>query len=178
MIYEACVDFYKKMAAKFGFWEIGERGGLEEVKKYPFGKVNFKTFFKNQKTQILPTFLSTFNTWIDSELDIFISVDAGPVLFRYARTQWVLAPKIQLFLKLFTKIYHHPVTRCNTNFAAIFSFSERTFRSSYFYKNTIYLLPTFYFSSSSFFYSFFNTLKYNTLYHYNHLSIVSIHIYV
>ena len=51
-----------KMAAKFGFSVIGERDFQRDPKKYTFGKTNFKTFFKNRKTQILPPFLSTSNT--------------------------------------------------------------------------------------------------------------------
>ena len=68
LVSEACLDIQQKMAAKFGFSMIGERVFLEEVKKYTFGKSIFKTFYKNQKTQILPPFLSTFNTWIDHVL--------------------------------------------------------------------------------------------------------------
>ena len=71
----------QKMAAKYRFWEIGERVFLEEVKKYTFGKSIFKTFYKNRKSEILPPFLSTFNTWMDSELDVFISADEGPIFF-------------------------------------------------------------------------------------------------
>ena len=63
---EACFDFYKKMAAKYRFWEIGIRDFLRDPKKYTFGKSNFKTFYKNQISQILPPFLSTSNTWMSS----------------------------------------------------------------------------------------------------------------
>ena len=69
------------MAAKFGFSLIGKRDFLRDPKKYTFGKSIFKTFCKNQKTQILPPFLSTFNTWIDSDMDVFVSVDGGPKKF-------------------------------------------------------------------------------------------------
>ena len=51
-----------KMAAKFVFSGIGDRDILRDPKKYTFGKTNFKTFFKNQKSQILPPFLSTLDT--------------------------------------------------------------------------------------------------------------------
>jgi hypothetical protein len=62
VVYEACLDIQQKMAAKFGFSRIGERVFLEEVKKYTFGKSNFKTFYKNRNSEILPPFLSTLNT--------------------------------------------------------------------------------------------------------------------
>ena len=52
----------KKMAAKFRFSVIGERDFLRDPKKYTFGKSNFKTFFQNRISQILPPFLSTSNT--------------------------------------------------------------------------------------------------------------------
>ena len=55
-------DIQQKMAAKFGFSVIGKRDFLRDPKKYTFGKTNFKTFFKNRKSEILPPFLSTFNT--------------------------------------------------------------------------------------------------------------------
>ena len=71
----------QKMAAKYRFWEIGERVFLEEVKKYTFGKSIFKTFSKNQKTQILPPFLSTLHSWIVSDVDVFVSVNGAPKNF-------------------------------------------------------------------------------------------------
>ena len=64
LVSEACIRFYKKMAAKFGFSGIGIRDILEGSKKYTFGKSNFKTFFKNRNSEILPPFLSTSNTWM------------------------------------------------------------------------------------------------------------------
>ena len=67
------------MAAKFGFSMIGKRDFLRDPKKYTFGKTNFKTFFKSRKSEILPPFLSTSNSWIDSDLDVFISADGGHV---------------------------------------------------------------------------------------------------
>ena len=96
-----CTESYKntfsgdpKMAAIFGFSRIGERVFLEEVKKYTFGKSIFKTFFKNQNSEILPPFLSTLHSWIDSDMDVFVSVNGGPKKFFYARTLRVLAPCI------------------------------------------------------------------------------------
>ena len=81
-----CIEPYKntlsgdpKMAAIFGFSRIGIRDILEDPKKYTFGKSIFKTFFKNRNSEILPPFLSTLNSWIDSELDVFISADGGHV---------------------------------------------------------------------------------------------------
>ena len=68
------------MAAKFGFWEIGERDFLRDPKKYTFGKSIFKTFYKNRNSEILPPFLSTWYSWIDPELDVFVSADGGPNL--------------------------------------------------------------------------------------------------
>jgi len=59
------LDIQQKMAAKFGFSLIGEWDFLRDPKKYTFGKSIFKTFCKNQKTQILPPFLSTSNTWMN-----------------------------------------------------------------------------------------------------------------
>ena len=88
------LDFYKKMAAKFGFWEIRERDILKGSKKYTFGKVNFKTFFKTRIFEILPPFLSTLHTWMDPGMDVFVSADGGPKKFFYARTLRVLAPCI------------------------------------------------------------------------------------
>ena len=95
----SCTEPYKntfsgdpKVAAKFGFSGIGIRDFLRDPKKYTFGKTNFKTLFKNQKTQILPPFLSTLHSWIDSDMDVFVSVNGGPKNFFYARTLRVLAP--------------------------------------------------------------------------------------
>jgi hypothetical protein len=62
LVSEACFDFYKKMAAIFGFSRIGIRDILEDPKKYTFGKSIFKTFFKNRNSEILPPFLSTLDT--------------------------------------------------------------------------------------------------------------------
>ena len=68
------IDFWglfgllQKMAAKFGFWEIGEREFQRDPKKYTFGKSIFKTFFQNRISQILPPFLSTLHTWMDPGL--------------------------------------------------------------------------------------------------------------
>ena len=56
------------MAAKLRFSVIGERDFLRDPKKYTFGKTNFKTFFKNRISQILPPFLSTSNSWMDTGL--------------------------------------------------------------------------------------------------------------
>ena len=53
---------------------------LREAKKYTFGKVNFKTFYKTRIFEILPPFLSTLNTWMDSDMDVFVSADGGPNL--------------------------------------------------------------------------------------------------
>ena len=82
----SCTEPYKntfsgdpKMAAIFGFSMIGERVFLEDPKKYTFGKTIFKTFFKNRNSEILPPFLSTWHSWIDSDLDVFISADGGHV---------------------------------------------------------------------------------------------------
>ena len=96
LVSEACLDFYKKMAAKTGFWEIGERDFLRDPKKYTFGKLNFKTFYKTRIFEILPPFLSTFNTWMDPDIEIFLSADGGPKKFFYARTLRVLAPLLQI----------------------------------------------------------------------------------
>jgi hypothetical protein len=63
---ESCFGILQKMAAKYGFWEIRDKVFLEEVKKYTFGKSNFKTFCKNRKSEILPPFLSTLDTWMRS----------------------------------------------------------------------------------------------------------------
>ena len=69
------------MAAIFRISRIGIRGFLREAKKYTFGKSNFKTFFKNRKTQILPPFLSTLHSWIVSDMDVFVSVNGAPKNF-------------------------------------------------------------------------------------------------
>ena len=55
-------QLFTKMAAIFGFSEIGERDFLREAKKYTFGKSIFKRFFKSRKSEILPPFLSTLDT--------------------------------------------------------------------------------------------------------------------
>ena len=60
------LDIQQKMAAKLRFWVIGKRDFLRDPKKYTFGKSIFKTFCKNQKTQILPPFLSTSDSWTSS----------------------------------------------------------------------------------------------------------------
>ena len=62
------------MAAKFGFSVIGERDFLRDPKKYTFGKSIFKTFYKNQNTQILPPFLSTWHSWMDTGIYKKISI--------------------------------------------------------------------------------------------------------
>ena len=64
MISEACLDFYKKWRQNLDFERSGTRVFLEDPKKYTFGKSNFKTFFKSRKSEILPPFLSTSNTWM------------------------------------------------------------------------------------------------------------------
>ena len=51
---------------------------MEDPKKYTFGKSIFKTFCKNQKSEILPPFLSTWHSWIDSDMNVFVSADGGP----------------------------------------------------------------------------------------------------
>ena len=94
----------QKMAAKFGFWEIGERVFLEDPKKYTFGKSIFKTFYKNRKSEILPPFLSTWHSWIDSDMNVFVSVDGGPNNF-FTLGPSVLAPKINLTTVLFVIEY-------------------------------------------------------------------------
>ena len=66
---------------------------LRDPKKYTFGKVNFKTFYKNRKSEILPPFLSTFNTWMIPELVIFVSVDGGHVCC-FTLGPSVLAPHV------------------------------------------------------------------------------------
>jgi hypothetical protein len=71
----------QKMAAKYRFWEIGEREFLRDPKKYTFGKSNFKTFLKSRIFQILPPFLSTFNTWIELILLKMVSANGGPKKF-------------------------------------------------------------------------------------------------
>ena len=185
------LDFER--SGKGVFWKRWKSTLLEKSISKPFSKLGFFKFCRH--------FCLHGIHELNPELDIFISVDGGHVDFRYARTLRVLAPKIKTFIDLFvevlskwfTKIYNEPVNQCNRIMAAIFGFSEirktgfmcdpKIVHFSYyfktFYKNTIYdLLPT---SFSLFFFLFlffFNTLKYNTLYHYNHLSIVSIHIYV
>ena len=88
------------MAAKLRFSVIGKRDFLEDPKKYTFGKSNFKTFLKTRIFEILPPFLSTLNTWMDPELDVFVSADGGPKNFFYARTLRVLAPRILLIKQL------------------------------------------------------------------------------
>ena len=71
----------QKMAAIFGFWMIGERDFPRDPKKYTFGKSIFKTFSKNRKSQILPPFLSTWHSWIYSDMDVFLSVNGGSKIF-------------------------------------------------------------------------------------------------
>jgi hypothetical protein len=56
------LEFYKKWRQNMDFERSGIRFFLEEVKKYTFGKSNFKTFCKNRKSEILPPFLSTLDT--------------------------------------------------------------------------------------------------------------------
>ena len=76
----------QKMAAKFGFSLIGKREFLRDPKKYTFGKTNFKTFYKTRIFEILPPFLSTLDTWMDTDIFVFLSVDGGSKKFFYART--------------------------------------------------------------------------------------------
>ena len=84
----------QKMAAKYRFWEIGERDFLRDPKKYTFGKSNFKTFLKSRIFEILPPFLSTFNTWMELILLKMVSANGGLKNFFYTRTLRVLAPRI------------------------------------------------------------------------------------
>jgi len=79
LVSEAYFGLLQKMAAKIGFSVIGQRDFLRDPKKYTFGKLNFKTFYKTRIFEILPPFLSTLHSWIDSELDVFISADGGHV---------------------------------------------------------------------------------------------------
>ena len=86
------LNIQQKMAAKFGFSMIGIRDFLRDPKKYTFGKSIFKTFCKNRKTEILPPFLSTLDSWMDMIWLKMVSANGGPKKFFYARTLRVLAP--------------------------------------------------------------------------------------
>ena len=83
LTFEAYLDFYIKMAAKYGFWEIGIRDFLRDPKKYTFGKSIFKTFCKNRNSEILPPFLSTLHSWMILVLLKMISVDGVHVWLSY-----------------------------------------------------------------------------------------------